>query len=76
MTIIFKGDWDQYCSVCEDAGYCRSTEGGKDMKKNATFIIYDSLFAPLDSELVLQECLKVKKGKVLITPFSFPFGIL
>ena len=62
--------------MCEDAGYCRSTEGGKEMKKNATYIIYDSLFAPLDSELVLQECLKVKKGKVVIIPFSFPLGRL
>ena len=76
MITLYKGDWDQYCSVCEDAGYCRSTQGGKEFKKKAIFIIYDSLFAPLDSKLVLQECLKVKKGKVLITPFSFPFGIL
>ena len=76
MITLFKGDWDQYCSVCEDAGYCRSTQGGKEIKKKATFIIYDSLFAPLDSKLVLQECLKVKKGKVVIIPFAFPLGRL
>ena len=34
-------------------------------------IIYDSLSAYRHSELVLQECLKVKKGKVVIAPFSF-----
>ena len=40
------------------------------------FIIYYSLFAIHDSELVLQECLKVKKGKVVIIPFAFPLGRL
>ena len=62
--------------MCEDAGYCRSSEGDKEIKKNEIFIIYDSLFAPLDSELVLQECLKVKKGKVVIIPFAFSLGRL